>query len=128
VPPRPGAGIGAALGTLLKSDFIVINDLLADFYGIDGVKGEHFRKVAVPADSPRGGFLGSRVDREKTDAAPPRDQERHVRKITAIRKGRSSGRAVAKGPRNGVPTQRLLMFFIPVAAPTLPAGRSHIRG
>ena len=46
------------LGRLLKSDFIVINDLLADYYGIDGVRGREFRKVPVPAGSPRGGFLG----------------------------------------------------------------------
>jgi mono/diheme cytochrome c family protein len=46
------------LRTLLQSAFVIINDLLADLYGIEGVKGEHFRKVAVPAGSPRGGFLG----------------------------------------------------------------------
>lgn len=46
------------LGVLLKSDFVVINDLLADYYGIPGVTGRQFRKVNVPAGSPRGGFLG----------------------------------------------------------------------
>lgn len=46
------------LGVLLKSDFVVINDLLAEYYGIPGVTGRHFRKVNVPAGSPRGGFLG----------------------------------------------------------------------
>ncbi len=44
---------------LLKSDFVVINDLLAEYYGIEGVKGRHFRKVPVPAKSPRGGLLGT---------------------------------------------------------------------
>ena len=44
--------------TLLKSDFVVINDLLADYYGIDGVAGGHYREVALPEESPRGGLLG----------------------------------------------------------------------
>ncbi len=44
---------------LLKSDFVVIDDLLADHYGIDGVDGNQFRKVLLPAGSPRGGLLGT---------------------------------------------------------------------
>lgn len=47
------------VGTLLKSDFVVINDLLAQYYGIDGVVGNHFRKVKAPQGSPRGGLLGT---------------------------------------------------------------------
>jgi hypothetical protein len=47
------------VGRLLKSDFVVINDLLAAYYGIDGVTGNHFRKVKVPQNSPRGGLLGT---------------------------------------------------------------------
>lgn len=46
------------LAGLLKSDTIVINELLADYYGIEGVRGPHFREVKVPADLPRGGLLG----------------------------------------------------------------------
>ncbi|MEK0447574.1 MAG: hypothetical protein RLZZ399_2895, partial [Verrucomicrobiota bacterium] len=49
---------GLPLGALLKSDFVVINDLLAHYYGIPGVHGSHFRKVQVPEGLPRGGFLG----------------------------------------------------------------------
>ncbi len=44
--------------SLLKSDFVVINDLLAQYYGIDGIAGSEFRKVAVPPGLPRGGILG----------------------------------------------------------------------
>jgi len=44
---------------LLKSKFVVIDDLLADYYGIKGVEGSHFRKVEVAPDSPRGGLLGT---------------------------------------------------------------------
>ena len=48
----------APLSDLLKSDYVIINHLLADFYGIDGVKGDAFQKVKLPANSPRGGLLG----------------------------------------------------------------------
>jgi hypothetical protein len=47
------------LGKLLKSDYVFINGLLANYYGIEGVTGEEFRKVKLPADSPRGGLLGT---------------------------------------------------------------------
>jgi len=46
------------LGNLLKSDYVFINGLLATYYGIEGVTGDEFRKVKLPADSPRGGLLG----------------------------------------------------------------------
>ena len=46
------------IGKLLKSDYVFINGLLATYYGIDGVTGDEFRKVSLPADSPRGGLLG----------------------------------------------------------------------
>lgn len=46
------------LSDLLKSDYALVNDLLADYYEIDGVKGREFQKVSLPADSPRGGVLG----------------------------------------------------------------------
>ena len=47
------------LGKLLKSDYIFINGLLANYYGIEGVTGDEFRKVKLPAGSPRGGLLGT---------------------------------------------------------------------
>ncbi|MEM7476252.1 MAG: DUF1592 domain-containing protein [Planctomycetota bacterium] len=50
---------GLPLDRLLKSDFVVINDLLAGYYGIPGVEGHEFRGVTVPAGSPRGGLLGT---------------------------------------------------------------------
>lgn len=48
----------APLSDLLKADYVIINHLLADFYGIPGVKGDGFQKVVLPKDSPRGGLLG----------------------------------------------------------------------
>ncbi len=47
-----------SLSKLLKSDEIHVNGLLATYYGIDGVSGDDFQKVKLPADSPRGGLLG----------------------------------------------------------------------
>ena len=46
------------LGKLLKSDYVFVNGLLATYYGLDGVTGDEFQQVALPADSPRGGLLG----------------------------------------------------------------------
>jgi hypothetical protein len=46
------------LPELLKSGHVVVNGLLADYYGLPGVVGDAFRPVPVPPDSPRGGFLG----------------------------------------------------------------------
>ncbi|QDT05006.1 hypothetical protein K227x_34040 [Rubripirellula lacrimiformis] len=50
---------GLPLQTLLKADFVVINDLLAEFYGIENVDGHEFRKVSVGPQSKRGGLLGT---------------------------------------------------------------------
>lgn len=47
-----------SLNSLLKSDFVIINGLLAGYYGLDGVSGDEFRKVSLPHNSPRGGLLG----------------------------------------------------------------------
>lgn len=48
----------ASLGRLLKSDEVVINGLLGNYYGIESISGDEFRVVKLPADSPRGGLLG----------------------------------------------------------------------
>ena len=42
---------------LIDSDFSMLNQRLAQHYGIDGVIGEGMRKVMLPSDSPRGGLL-----------------------------------------------------------------------
>jgi len=47
-----------SLSRLLKSDEVHVNGLLATYYGIEGVSGDEFRLVKVPAGSPRGGLLG----------------------------------------------------------------------
>jgi hypothetical protein len=43
---------------LLDTDYTFLNERLARHYGIDGVRGERFRRVSLPAGSPRGGLLG----------------------------------------------------------------------
>ena len=49
-----------SLAHLIDSDFVVINDLLALHYGLEMPNnGEGFQKVNLPADSQRGGLLGT---------------------------------------------------------------------
>ena len=43
--------------TVVDADFVMVNERLADLYGIDGVKGMGIRRVSIPRQSPRGGFL-----------------------------------------------------------------------
>jgi hypothetical protein len=47
--------LGVAM--LIDSDFAMLNRRIAEHYGIPGVVGEEFRKVALPAGSHRGGLL-----------------------------------------------------------------------
>lgn len=42
---------------LIKADFAMVNEKLAVHYGIPGVSGSQIRRVALPADCPRGGFM-----------------------------------------------------------------------
>jgi hypothetical protein len=41
----------------INSDYTFLNARLATFYGVPGVKGDDFRKVDLPPESPRGGIL-----------------------------------------------------------------------
>ncbi|HEY7172009.1 MAG TPA: DUF1592 domain-containing protein [Vicinamibacterales bacterium] len=43
---------------LLTADYTFVNERLAQHYGIPNVQGSNFRRVALPADSPRRGLLG----------------------------------------------------------------------
>jgi hypothetical protein len=47
--------LGAA--HVIDSDFLMINQRLAEHYGIPGVEGSAIRRVPKPEGSPRGGFL-----------------------------------------------------------------------
>lgn len=46
-----------SLHKLIESDFAMLNQNLAEFYGIDSVKGNHFRPVSLPVELHRGGLL-----------------------------------------------------------------------
>ena len=46
-----------SVNDFIDSDFAMLNKPLADFYGIDGVKGLAVRRVELPDDSVRGGVL-----------------------------------------------------------------------
>ncbi len=45
------------VSTIVESDFVMINERLAELYGIEGIKGKEIRRVALPAASPYGGLL-----------------------------------------------------------------------
>ncbi len=42
---------------VIDSDFLTINQRMAELYGIKNVQGSHIRKVPLPKDSERGGLL-----------------------------------------------------------------------
>jgi hypothetical protein len=42
---------------LLTANYTYLNEPLAEWYNVDGVKGTHMRKVDIPADKHRGGLL-----------------------------------------------------------------------
>lgn len=45
------------IGEIVESDFAMLNNRLAELYGIPGVEGPEIRAVPLPPDSVRGGFL-----------------------------------------------------------------------
>jgi len=47
-----------AIEDFLDSDYTFVNGPLAKHYGLKDIHGEAFRRVRLPADSPRGGLLG----------------------------------------------------------------------
>ena len=42
---------------LIASDFVMVNERLANLYGLSGVQGSQIRRVTLPPDSVRGGLL-----------------------------------------------------------------------
>jgi hypothetical protein len=43
---------------LLRADYTFVNERVARLYGLPNIKGNHFRRVQLPADGPRRGLLG----------------------------------------------------------------------
>lgn len=91
---------------LVKSDFAMLNERLAGHYGIDGVRGSQFRRVALPAGSPRGPFL--------TQAS--------ILKITA------NGTTTSPVPRGAFVMDRLLGRPPQPPPPNIPAIEPDVRG
>ncbi|MDA0676934.1 MAG: DUF1592 domain-containing protein, partial [Chloroflexi bacterium] len=91
---------------LIDSDFAMLNEKLAVHYGIEGVSGSQIRRVELPPESPRGGFL--------TQAA--------ILKITA------NGTTTSPVPRGAFVMERLLGIEIPPPPPDVPAVEPDVRG
>jgi hypothetical protein len=58
-----------SIAEFIDSDFIMVNDQLADFYGLPAVQGSEFRPVMLPADNQRGGLVGQAAFLKLTSSA-----------------------------------------------------------
>jgi hypothetical protein len=47
-----------SITTLLDADFTFVDERLAGHYGLDEIRGSHFRRIQLPAENPRRGLLG----------------------------------------------------------------------
>ncbi|MGE3408797.1 MAG: DUF1592 domain-containing protein [Pirellulales bacterium] len=91
---------------LIKSDFVMVNEKLATHYGIPGVSGPETRRVPLPGDCPRGGFL--------TQAA--------ILKLTA------NGTTTSPVPRGAFVMAKLLGQPPDPPPPNIPAVEPDVRG
>ena len=91
---------------LVRSDFAMLNEKLATYYGIDGVGGSQIRRITLPANHPRGPFL--------TQAA--------ILKITA------NGTTTSPVPRGAFVMARLLGQEPDPPPPNIPAIEPDVRG
>ncbi len=91
---------------LVRSDFAMLNEKLATHYGIPNVSGSQIRRVALPANNPRGPFL--------TQAS--------VLKITA------NGTTTSPVPRGAFVMARLLGQEPDPPPPNIPAIEPDVRG
>jgi mono/diheme cytochrome c family protein len=91
---------------VIASDFVMVNERLADHYGLPGVEGSRIRRVALPPDSVRGGLL--------TQAS--------VLKVTA------NGTTTSPVVRGAWMMERILGKPVPPPPPGTPAVEPDIRG
>ncbi len=91
---------------IVASDYTFLNDRLATHYGIPGVQGAAMRRVTLPPDSPRGGFI--------TQAS--------VLKITA------NGTTTSPVLRGKWVRERIMGLDTPPPPPSVPAVDPDIRG
>jgi hypothetical protein len=92
--------------TLVHSDFAMLNERLAEHYGLPPVSGVRIRRVALPSDSVRGGLL--------TQAS--------VLKVTA------NGTTTSPVLRGAWVMERILGMPPPPPPPSVPAVEPDIRG
>jgi hypothetical protein len=91
---------------VVASDFTFLNERLATHYGISGVDGVKMRRVALPKDSPRGGFM--------TQAS--------VLKVTA------NGTTTSPVVRGKWIMERIVGVDMPLPPASVPAVEPDIRG
>lgn len=91
---------------LVRSKFAMLNEKLAVHYGIPGVVGSQIRRVDLPADCPRGGFL----------------TQGSILKITA------NGTTTSPVPRGAFVMDRLLGQPPEPPPPNIPAIEPDVRG
>jgi len=91
---------------LVKSDFVMVNEKLAKHYGMTGVTGAQIRRVELPKDCPRGGFL--------TQAA--------ILKVTA------NGTTTSPVPRGAFVMERILGQKPEPPPPNIAAVEPDVRG
>ncbi|MFM9961280.1 MAG: DUF1592 domain-containing protein, partial [Planctomycetaceae bacterium] len=91
---------------LVRSKFAMLNEKLAVHYGIPGVVGSQIRRVDLPADCPRGGFL----------------TQGSILKITA------NGTTTSPVPRGAFVMDRLLGQPPEPPPPNIPAIETDVRG
>ena len=91
---------------IVASDHTFLNDRLATHYGIPGVEGVAMRRVTLPPDSPRGGFMTEAI----------------VLKVTA------NGTTTSPVLRGKWVRERIMGMDIPPPPPSVPAVEPDIRG
>lgn len=95
-----------SVGNVVKSDFAMLNNRLAEHYEIAGVAGPEIRAVPLPADSVRGGFLSQ----------------------AAVLKVSANGTNTSPVVRGVWVTERILGQLAPPPPPGVPGVEPDIRG
>src|SRR5207237_592889 len=91
---------------VVDGDFVCVNATLAELYGLDGVHGTEIRKVKLPTDHVRGGFI--------TQAS--------VLKVTA------NGTTTSPVPRGAWLMERIVGRPVPPPPTSVPAIEPDIKG
>ena len=88
-----------SLVDLLNADYTFVDERLARHYGIPNIHGSYFRRVTLPADSPRRGLLGQGSILTVTSVAT-RTSPVHARPVDSGKRARHAGADSAAGRRH----------------------------